>query len=68
MLFSELGNKIADQGYARFPAYTQEDRSRLVDVANRLTRYWGQPVYAEVEDESRVRLCLAGRELVPAHA
>lgn len=65
MLFSELGNKIADRGWARFPAYTPEDRSRLVDVANRLTSYWGQPVYAEVEDQCRVRLCLAGYKALP---
>ncbi|MFE3737751.1 hypothetical protein [Streptomyces sp. NPDC059134] len=60
MLFSELGNKIADQGWARFPAYTPEDRSRLVAVARRLTTYWGRHVFVEAEDQARVRLCLAG--------
>ncbi|MET7665434.1 hypothetical protein ABZT45_43865 [Streptomyces sp. NPDC005356] len=30
VLFSELGNEIADRGRARFPAYTPQDRRRLV--------------------------------------
>lgn len=62
VLFSELGNKIADHGYARFPAYTPQDRRRLVDVAHRLTAHWGQQVFVEAEDLSRLRLHLAGYE------
>lgn len=62
VLFSELGNKIADQGWVRFPAYSPEDRRRLVAVAHRLTAYWGQQVLVEAEDQTRVRLCLAGYE------
>ncbi|MGX1668864.1 hypothetical protein [Streptomyces sp. NPDC055400] len=62
VLFSELGNKIADQGWAHFPAYTPEDRRRLVDVAHRLTSYWGRQVFVEAEDHCRLRLCLAGYE------
>ncbi|MFB7458443.1 MULTISPECIES: hypothetical protein [unclassified Streptomyces] len=65
MLFSELGNKIADQGWVRFPAYTPEDRRRLVAVAQRLTAYWGQQVFVEAEDQCRVRLCLAGYGALP---
>ncbi|WP_326812911.1 hypothetical protein OIE62_00795 [Streptomyces scopuliridis] len=65
VLFSELGNKIADQGWVRFPAYTPEDRRRLVDVAHRLTTYWGQQVLVEAEDQCRLRLCLAGFEALP---
>ncbi|MCX4514315.1 hypothetical protein OHA27_29150 [Streptomyces sp. NBC_01619] len=65
VLFSELGNKVADQGWARFPAYTPEDRRRLVAVAHRLTAYWGQQVFVEAEDQTRVRLCLAGYEALP---
>lgn len=65
VLFSELGNKIADQGWARFPAYTPEDRRRLVAVAHRLTAHWGQQVFVEAEDLTRVRLCLAGHETLP---
>jgi hypothetical protein len=65
LLFSELGNKIADQGYARFPAYTPEDRRRLVDVAHRLTAHWGQQVFVEAEDRTRLRLCLAGYRTPP---
>lgn len=65
VLFSELGNKIADQGWARFPAYTPEDRRRLVEVAHRLSGYWGQQVFVEAEDQCRMRLCLAGYEVLP---
>ncbi|WP_329115738.1 hypothetical protein [Streptomyces sp. NBC_01353] len=65
VLFSELGNEIADQGWARFPAYTPEDRRRLVDVAQRLTAHWGQQVFVEAEDQCRLRLCLAGYEVHP---
>ncbi|MEV0305503.1 hypothetical protein [Streptomyces prasinus] len=60
VLFSELGNEIADHGSARFPAYTPEDRRRLVDVAHRLTAHWGQQVFVEAEDLTHLRLCLAG--------
>ncbi|MEU0788255.1 hypothetical protein ABZ341_42865 [Streptomyces sp. NPDC006173] len=60
MLFRELGDKIAEQGWVRFPAYTLEDRRRLVAVAHRLTAYWGQEVFIEAEDHMRVRLSLAG--------
>ncbi|MEU1693596.1 hypothetical protein [Streptomyces hirsutus] len=62
VLFSELGNEIADHGSARFPAYTPEDRRRLVDVAHRLTAHWGQQVFVEAEDLTRLRLYLAGYE------
>ncbi|GAB2806043.1 hypothetical protein GCM10027073_43370 [Streptomyces chlorus] len=65
VLFSELGNEIADHGSARFPAYTPEDRRRLVDVAHRLTTYWGQQVFVEAEDLTRLRLYLAGHEARP---
>ncbi|MFE1407137.1 hypothetical protein [Streptomyces sp. NPDC058770] len=65
VLFGELGNKIADQGWVRFPAYTPEDRRRLVAVAQRLTAYWEQQVFVEAEDLCRVRLCLAGHETLP---
>ncbi|MDT0341272.1 hypothetical protein [Streptomyces litchfieldiae] len=65
VLFTELGNKIADQGWVCFPAYTPEDRRRLVAVAHRLTAHWGQQVFVEAEDQTRVRLCLAGHEALP---
>lgn len=41
MLFGELGNEIADRGWVRFPAYSPEDRRRLIDVAHRLSSQWG---------------------------
>jgi hypothetical protein len=65
VLFSDLGNKISDQGWAAFPAYTPEDRRRLVDVAHRLSAYWGQQVFVEAEDQCRMRLCLTGYESRP---
>ncbi|MBD0421942.1 hypothetical protein H0H10_22780 [Streptomyces sp. TRM S81-3] len=61
ILFTELGNRIADQGWARYPAYTTEDRRRLVAVAHRLTAYWGMEVHVEAEDLCGMRLSLAGR-------
>ncbi|MFG2553348.1 hypothetical protein [Streptomyces sp. NPDC048581] len=62
VLFRELGNEIADRGWACFPAYTPEERRRLVAVAHRLTAHWGQRVFVEAEDHTRVRLSLAGHE------
>ncbi|MER7374404.1 hypothetical protein [Streptomyces lanatus] len=62
VLFSELGNKIADRGWVRYPAYTPEERRRLVDVAHRLSAYWGRQVLVEAEDHCGLRLCLAGYE------
>ncbi|MGA4962468.1 hypothetical protein [Streptomyces pseudogriseolus] len=63
LLFTELGNEIADTGQARYPAYTPQDRRRLVDVAHRLTAHWGQEVRVEAEDLTRVRLYLAVRSV-----
>ncbi|MFG2117266.1 hypothetical protein ACGFRB_32290 [Streptomyces sp. NPDC048718] len=60
LLVRELGDTIAGQGWARYPAYTPEDRRRLVAVAHRLTTHWGQRVYVEAEDLTRLRLFLAG--------
>ncbi|MQY14902.1 hypothetical protein SRB5_50780 [Streptomyces sp. RB5] len=65
VLFGELGNTIADQGWVRFPAHTPQDRRRLVEVAHRLTAHWGREVFVEAEDECRFRLCLAGYEVLP---
>ncbi|MEU6272850.1 hypothetical protein ABZ871_10590 [Streptomyces populi] len=63
LLFTELGNRIADEGWARYPAYTREDRRRLVDVAHRLTAHWGRRVGVEAEEECRLRLFLVGDEV-----
>ncbi|MFB7498335.1 hypothetical protein ACFC09_27240 [Streptomyces sp. NPDC056161] len=65
VLLNELGNEIADRGWAAFPAHTPEDRRRLVDVAHRLSAHWGRQVFAEAEDQCRMRLCLAGYEAHP---
>ncbi|MEU4981879.1 hypothetical protein [Streptomyces sp. NPDC021969] len=60
VLFNDLGNVIAERGWVRFPAYSPEERRRLVDVAHRLSAHWGQQVFVEAEDECAMRLCLAG--------
>lgn len=60
VLFRELGNEIADLGWVRFPAYSPEERRRLVDVAHRLSSYWGWQVFVEAEDQCAMKLCLAG--------
>ncbi|MFE2629159.1 hypothetical protein ACFXDP_14640 [Streptomyces sp. NPDC059374] len=65
LLFRELGNEIADKGYARYPAYTVEDRRRLVDVAHHLSAHWGLRVRVEAEDLTRVRLFVPGHEPSP---
>ncbi|MFE7835882.1 hypothetical protein ACFU53_07410 [Streptomyces sp. NPDC057474] len=62
VLFRELGNEIADRGWARFPAYTPEERRRLVDVAHRLSVHWERQVVVEAEDQCALRLYLAGPE------
>lgn len=64
--FRELGEEIAAKGYARHPAYTVEDRRRLVDVAHRLSAHWGLRVRVEAEDLTRVRHSLPGAEPSPA--
>ncbi|MFI7272912.1 hypothetical protein [Streptomyces sp. NPDC049879] len=68
LLFKELGDTIADQGWARYPAWTREDRRRLVEVARRLSDHWGREVFVAAEDESRLRLWLAGHEEAPARS
>ncbi|MGW0938278.1 hypothetical protein [Streptomyces sp. NPDC002666] len=59
-LFSDLGHAIAERGWVRFPAYSPEERRRLVDVAYRLGAYWGQQVFIEAEDQCAMKLYLAG--------
>ncbi|MHC5262886.1 hypothetical protein ACYSUO_33815 [Streptomyces sp. UC4497] len=56
ILFSELGNQIADRGTATYPAYTPEERRRLVEVGRRLSEHWGMPVRVTADDECRMRL------------
>jgi hypothetical protein len=58
VLFHDLGNAIADHGWVRFPAYTPEDRLRLVRVAERLGAHWGRRVAVEAEDHCRLVLRL----------
>ncbi|MER6525544.1 hypothetical protein [Streptomyces sp. NPDC001508] len=60
VLFNDLGNVIAERGWVRFPAYSPEERRRLVDVAHRLSAHWGQQVFIEAEDQCAMKLYLAG--------
>ncbi|MFJ9062176.1 MULTISPECIES: hypothetical protein [unclassified Streptomyces] len=62
-LFTELGNALADRGWTRFPAYTPEERRRLVAVGGMLSAHWGIPVTVEAEDPCAMRLSLAGHAL-----
>ncbi|MFJ6530016.1 hypothetical protein ACIQMZ_32770 [Streptomyces longwoodensis] len=66
VLFSDLGNIIAERGWVRFPAYSPEERRRLVDVAHRLSAHWGQHVFVEAEDQCAMKLSLAGHGWQPA--
>ncbi|WP_049578070.1 hypothetical protein [Streptomyces sp. SBT349] len=66
VLFTELGNRIADDGWATFPAYSPEERRRLVEVGRMLSAHWGIPVTVEAQDVCAMRLSLAGHELRPA--
>ncbi|MFF3753842.1 hypothetical protein ACFYYH_25810 [Streptomyces sp. NPDC002018] len=68
VLFSDLGNQIADRGWVRFPAYSPEERRRLVDVAHRLSAHWGRRVFVEAEDQCAMRLYLDGHGTQPAQA
>ncbi|MFF7715600.1 hypothetical protein [Streptomyces sp. NPDC007988] len=65
VLFHEPGNAVADRGWARFPAYTPEERRRLVDVAARLSAHWGRQVLVAPEDQCALRLVLEGAETPP---
>ncbi|MFG3123739.1 hypothetical protein ACGFYO_17225 [Streptomyces sp. NPDC048201] len=65
LLFRELGNEISERGWVRYPAHTPEERRRLVEVAGWLGEYWGQRVFVEAQDVTRLRLCLAGYETAP---
>ncbi|MFC5800265.1 hypothetical protein [Streptomyces formicae] len=56
--FSHIGNEIAAKGWARFPAYTPEERRRLHDVGRALSEYWGRPVRVEAEDVCAVLFTL----------
>ncbi|MBO1337455.1 hypothetical protein [Streptomyces sp. VRA16 Mangrove soil] len=56
LLFTELGNEIADHGAATYPAYTREERRRIVGVGQRLSAHWGMPVRVEAVDACRMRL------------
>ncbi|MCX4967181.1 hypothetical protein OHA98_20840 [Streptomyces sp. NBC_00654] len=67
VLFSDLGNIIAERGWVRFPAYSPEERRRLVDVAHRLSGHWGQQVFIEAEDQCAMKLYLAGHGSRPAN-
>jgi hypothetical protein len=60
VLFSELGNEIAEKGWARFPAYSTEERIRLREIGRALSEHWDRPVTVEAEDACSVLLSLGG--------
>ncbi|MFD8967183.1 hypothetical protein ACFV0C_19685 [Streptomyces sp. NPDC059568] len=68
VLFSEIGKPVADNGWARFPAYSPAERIRLYKVGRALSEWWGRPVRVEPEDECSVRFWLDGYELAPGRA
>ncbi|WP_405918254.1 hypothetical protein [Streptomyces sp. NBC_00728] len=68
VLFSDLRNIVAERGWVRFPAYSPEERRRLVDVAHRISAHWGQEVFIEAEDQCAMKLYLAGHGSQPANA
>ncbi|MFE0629956.1 hypothetical protein ACFW3D_23690 [Streptomyces sp. NPDC058864] len=59
-LFNDLGRAVSDRGWVRFPAYSPEERRRLVDVAGRLSAHWGMEVGVVAEDHCSMRLFLPG--------
>ncbi|MGW6741060.1 hypothetical protein ACWGDX_10025 [Streptomyces sp. NPDC055025] len=68
VFFTEIGNRIADHGWARFPAYSPEERTRLYDVGRALSEWWGRPVRVEPEDECSMRFSLDGYEPTPGRS
>ncbi|GHJ35364.1 hypothetical protein [Streptomyces sp. TS71-3] len=50
----EIGNAVADRGWARWPAYTTEERRRLYDIGRALSARWGRLVRVEAEDPTRM--------------
>jgi hypothetical protein len=63
-----IGNEVADKGWARFPAYTPEERLRLLAVGRALSERWGRPVRVEPEDECRMLFVLDAAPLPNAQA
>ncbi|WP_046507884.1 hypothetical protein [Streptomyces odonnellii] len=61
-LFNEIGNRVSDNGWARFPAYSPAERIRLYKVGRALSEWWGRPVRVEPEDECSVRFWLEADE------
>ncbi|WP_206320769.1 hypothetical protein [Streptomyces zingiberis] len=50
-LFTLVGDALAEKGWARIPAWSDEERARLAAVGRALGEHWGQAVTAEPEDE-----------------
>ncbi len=61
VLFTELGNALADHGEVSWPAHTPPERLRLIEVGRALSAHWGIPVAVEPEDQIRMRLRLSAR-------
>ncbi|MEU8349459.1 hypothetical protein [Streptomyces sp. NPDC048845] len=66
VFFAEIGTKVAEHGWTRFPAHTPEQRRRLLRVGEMLSEHWGTPVSVLAEDECSMRFSLPGHELPPS--
>ncbi|MEV0222765.1 hypothetical protein [Streptomyces sp. NPDC050704] len=59
---AEIGERLARQGWATFPAYTPEERIRLFAVARMIEERLGCRVEAAPEDICSMRFTVAGAE------
>ncbi|MBA2946641.1 hypothetical protein [Streptomyces himalayensis] len=64
-LVQHMAQELAEKGWARFPAYSPEERIRLYALAPALGEHFGRPVTAEPEDITRVRFAFGDLPLRP---
>ncbi|MBA4861923.1 hypothetical protein H1V43_11100 [Streptomyces sp. PSKA54] len=64
-LLQHIAQELAEKGWARFPAYSPEERIRLYALAPALGEHFGRPVTAEPEDITRVRFAFGDLPLRP---
>ncbi|MER5179257.1 hypothetical protein ABT009_12965 [Streptomyces sp. NPDC002896] len=65
VFLQQMAQELADKGWARFPAYSPEERIRLYALAPALGDHFGRPVTAEPEDITRVLFTFADQPLLP---
>ncbi|ONK15476.1 hypothetical protein [Streptomyces sp. MP131-18] len=54
-----IGEQVARQGWATFPAYTPAERARLLAVGRELGERWGRTVHVTAVDICSMRFTLA---------